>query len=129
MSFKVERMTFDVFDAQASLLYVEAPDVDFEQFVEQAADWCAAGGLSESYTALPDVSSGASRCFVGNGFHIWITVTDQPIDAVAFALPLRSPLLKHKNFVGRTRKLSEGRRPSNARPAFFWQLLVLWQSL
>ena len=98
MSFQVERMTFDVFDAQASLLYAEAPDLDFEQFVEQAADWCAAACLSESYAALPDVSSGASRCFVGNGFHIWITVAHEPIDAVAFALPLRSPLLKYKNF-------------------------------
>lgn len=91
-------MTFDVFDARATLLYAEAPGLDFEQLADRATDWCNATGLNEPFTALPAESDGASRCFVGNGVHIRITVHSQPLDPVSFALPLRSPLLKHKDF-------------------------------
>lgn len=89
-------MTFNVSHVQAALLYAGKPEVDFDRFEEQVAAWCNRQGEPDTFAVWPLGTSSETRCFVGNGVHIYLNIRPQPIDSENFALPLRSPMLRHK---------------------------------
>lgn len=91
-------MTEEFFDVQAALLFDAAPQVDFPKLMTWFSARAQDQGVPAAFKVLSGASDETTLCFAGNDVHATVTVQKTPLDAASFALPLRSPMLKHKKF-------------------------------
>ncbi|WP_227267812.1 hypothetical protein [Roseobacter weihaiensis] len=91
-------MTEDFFDVQAALLFDAAPQVDFPKLMAELTGWARGQDVPATFTMLPGASDENTLCIAGNGVHATVSLQKTPLDAANFALPLRSPMLRHKKF-------------------------------
>lgn len=91
-------MTSENFRVQAALLYDTKPQVDFQQFMMWFAEMAQSHGLPGPYMLLPGAGGLDCLCFAGDGLNVEISIQGQPLDKAAFALALRAPILRQKNF-------------------------------
>lgn len=91
-------MTQDVFEVQAALLYEDAPNLDVDGFKDRFDTSARDQGFHGPFETVPISEGTGSFAFSGHGVCVTVMFHTQSLDKEAFALALRAPILKHKEF-------------------------------